>query len=304
MSNLCSFVWGLVGNQTCQGQLVDSTTALAVQAAGWNPPVNEHTAASLSLQQLPGCVDSLAGALSSSGTNKVSVSNLRQLVVGWSHALLLLLSGQAYVCDASAWQHSCCRDQQGQVASSSPAWQLLQLPTATGQQQQWHLPPPSPARDLASSHKVGQVAAGNEHCLLLTEAGGVWAFGSNKYGQVGSVQELQHRSAQHTSSCRTGQHDLCMEPAILQEQKAGNSAAGQQDAAQQRWQRLLQLRQQQHEQLQAQAQHAQQEQHSTTRAQAEYSSVPHHALRAEPVLVLGPGADGAVCQEPVQQVGL
>lgn len=305
MPQLCSFVWGLVGGQIRQGQLVDTNTALTVQAAGWDPPLNAQSAASIMLQQLPG-PSVLAGTLSSSSADKSAGSTLRQLAVGWSHALLLLSSGHAYVCDASTWQDSC--SQHDQAAACSPGWQLLQLPIASLQQQQQHPPPPRPACDLAASQKVAQVAAGDKHCLLLTEAGAVWAFGSNKYGQVGSMQEVkagmaQHRSAQDTgSSCRTGQHSPCMESAILQEEKAGNRAAGQQDAAQRRRQRLLQLRQRQQQFEQQHVQQVQQEQRSFEQQQAGLARTPQHVHRAEPVLVLGPGAHGDVCQEPVLQV--
>lgn len=132
-----------------------------------------------------------------------------------------------------------------QAVSPSP-WQLLQLHNS---------PASAPcSSSLPPQHQVVQVAAGDAHCLLLTAAGGVWALGSNRYGQVGaSVSEQQ--------------------PTQLQQAGAEQFPCS----------------------TQAQQQPQQPKQHN-----AQPSSAA--AVLQHPVLVLGPGAPGGVCQEAVAQI--
>lgn len=292
-----TFAWGLLGDQLYQGQeLVDSTAQ--EEAAGWNPPLGR------------GRQQELAGSALS--------AHSRQLAVGWSHALLLLSDGQLLVCPASTWRDSCKAAAQAPAAGS--CWQPLQLPASSSDDQQQQQPPPprAPVPSLTPSQKVVQVSAGDEHFLMLTAAGSVWACGSDKYGQIGcrkpaqgEVQQPCRSKADPSTtapSWPTSQHSPQLQEPHAQQQAAGDQ--GQHPQAepqqQQRRQRLLQLRerQRQHEQQQ---QVGQQDGalHAAPAAQGSSQQPAGHLVQAlpRPVLVLGPGADSSTCQEPVLQVG-
>lgn len=107
MSGSYSLVWGLVGDQLCRGKLLDSTTAIAVQQAGWNPPIDQINGNTAPKQQ-PHVLQQLGSSAAD--------SNVQQLAVGWRHALLLLSNGQVFVCDTCDWRGSC---EQAQAATDA-----------------------------------------------------------------------------------------------------------------------------------------------------------------------------------------
>jgi alpha-tubulin suppressor-like RCC1 family protein len=62
---------------------------------------------------------------------------------------------------------------------------------------------------LPASLKIHQVACGNRHTLCLTHDGRVFAFGCNKFGQLGCGDAIQSSAdaieAQTAQACRVGE---------------------------------------------------------------------------------------------------
>jgi len=132
----------------------------------------------------------------------------------------------------------------------------------------------SSAAPLAQQLQVTQVAAGDEHCLLLTAAGSVWALGSNQYGQVGCSVTAPGDDSSH------GDDHHCQPSHHYQQQQ--QHAAGQ-DALKE---------------------HPGQQSGRTAVAAAAGHAAASGWQAEQPVLVMGPGAAGAVSQAAVTHVSV
>ncbi|CAO0790984.1 unnamed protein product [Mucor circinelloides] len=131
---------------------------------------------------------SSAGRLYGVGTSRwnelagSSAENLIELDVGLTDIISV----------ACGWRHTVALDRHGQVYGWGWGKHGQLGPSNT---------PPKDKKDIRPVQKITmpqpivQIACGHLHTLLRGQDGTVYAFGSDKYGQLGSINEMTHRAA-------------------------------------------------------------------------------------------------------------